>query len=76
MENRNPTHGYNSVYQEVKGDKVYLYLEKMAGTFSYKIPVLPRYAGAFTMNPSQVSLMYFPLKSGNNQAQQVLVTNP
>ncbi len=60
-------------HQEVKGDKVYVYIDRLAGNFTWQIELLPRYAGAFTLNPVKVELMYFPTKSGNNEVKRVVV---
>jgi hypothetical protein len=64
---------YRGAYQEVKGDKVYVYVDRLAGNFTWQIELLPRYAGAFTLNPVRVELMYFPTKSGNNEVKRVVV---
>ena len=62
-----------SVYQEVRGNKVYLYLRQMEGTFNYKLPLLARYAGKFNLNPIKIELMYFPTFGGNNSRKMVVV---
>ncbi len=64
---------FGNAYQEVKGDKVYVYVNKIAGKFTWSIPVLPRYAGGFIMNPVKAELMYFPTKSGNDEVKRVTV---
>jgi len=60
-------------HHEVKGDKVYVYIDRLAGNFTWQIELLPRYAGAYTLNPVKVELMYFPTKSGNNEVKRVVV---
>jgi hypothetical protein len=65
--------GNKSVYQEVRGNKVYLYLRQMEGTFNYKLPLLARYAGKFNLNPVKIELMYFPTFGGNNSRKSVVV---
>lgn len=62
-----------SVYEELRGDKVYLYLRKIEGRFKYSLPLLARYAGEFALNPIKIELMYFPALSGNNTKQNVVV---
>jgi hypothetical protein len=71
-----PFRTYRSgAYQEVKGDKVYVYLDRLAGNFMWQIELLPRYAGDFTINPVKAELMYFPAKSGNNEVKRVEVVS-
>jgi hypothetical protein len=71
-----PFRTYRSgAYQEVKGDKVYVYLDRLAGNFMWQIELLPRYAGDFTLNPVKAELMYFPTKSGNNEVKRVEVVS-
>jgi hypothetical protein len=64
---------WGNVYQEVKGDKVYVYVNRITENFMWTIPVLPRYAGEFTMNPIKAELMYFPTKSGNDGIKRITV---
>ena len=41
------------------------------GTFQFKIKLMPRYTGVYTLNPARAELMYFPLMFGRNQLKKV-----
>ena len=47
------------------------YLPK--GEYTINLKLIPRYTGTFTLNPAQVSLMYFPTFNANNKLKQVLI---
>jgi hypothetical protein len=44
-----------------------------AGTYTFKISILPRYSGSYTLNPASISLMYFPVFNANNELKKVRV---
>ncbi len=53
-----------------------IYVEDLsAGTHVYYVPLLPRYSGSYTLNPVQISQMYFPTLSGNNTLKKAVITN-
>ncbi len=47
------------------------YLPK--GEYTIKLKLIPRYTGTFTLNPAQVSLMYFPTFNANDKLKKVLI---
>ena len=43
------------------------------GVYTFEISLVPRYSGAYTLNPAKVELMYFPTFSANNIIKKVRV---
>ncbi|MDX1908888.1 MAG: carboxypeptidase regulatory-like domain-containing protein [Bacteroidia bacterium] len=43
------------------------------GTYTFTIPLLPRYTGRYTLNPATAALMYAPLNLGRNEGRTVWV---
>lgn len=69
---------YNSFseYREYRKEKLLIYIEKMeAGKHVFTVPLQTRFAGKFSINPAKVSLMYFPVFTGNNRIKSVLIEN-
>ncbi len=44
-----------------------------AGTYVFKIAILPRFTGSYTLNAASVGLMYFPTFNANNEVKKVRV---
>ncbi|MCA0397793.1 MAG: carboxypeptidase-like regulatory domain-containing protein [Bacteroidetes bacterium] len=61
-------------FREYRKDKLLIYVEKMAaGKHVFNIPLQTRFSGSFTINPTRVSLMYFPVFNGNNRLQTIKI---
>jgi len=65
--------GYD-MHREYLKDKTVFFMEKLPkGQYTYEIELEARYNGRFTINPAQVSLMYFPVFYGRNELKAVTV---
>jgi TonB-dependent SusC/RagA subfamily outer membrane receptor len=62
-------------HREYLKNKVLLFSEKISkGTHRYEVDLETRYSGDFTINPTKVSLMYFPAFYGNNGLKSVYIS--
>lgn len=56
--------------------KAIYYIENMRpGEFTIKLPVRVNFSGDFSLPPSNISLMYYPFKSGNNTKKRITATD-
>jgi hypothetical protein len=59
--------GSGEVHREYFRDKTVIFCETMpVGTYHFEIELLPRFSGAYTLNPAKVEMMYFPTVNANN----------
>lgn len=64
------------VHREYYHHKTNIYCEVLKkGTYSYTIPLLPGYSGAYTLNPAVAECMYFPVINGREEVKRVSI-NP
>jgi uncharacterized protein YfaS (alpha-2-macroglobulin family) len=71
-ESKPQPYGNNEVHREYFKDKVSIfcsYLKK--GSYTFTIPLLPRYTGKFNLNPAKAELMYFPVFYGREGMKKV-----
>jgi uncharacterized protein YfaS (alpha-2-macroglobulin family) len=62
------------VYREHFKDRVAIFCENLpVGTHEYRIELLPRYSGSYTLNPAKVEMMYFPVIHANNDERKVSI---
>lgn len=62
------------VHREYYSHKTNIYCEFLKkGTYTYTIPLLPRYSGSYTLNPAVVECMYFPVLYGREGVRRVKV---
>ena len=62
------------VHREYYSHKTNIYCESLKkGTYTYTIPLLPRYSGSYTLNPAVVECMYFPVLHGIERVKRVKV---
>lgn len=62
------------VHREYDVHETRIYAERLkVGTYTYKIPLLPRYNGQYTLNPAKAEWMYFPIKFGRNEGTVVKI---
>jgi uncharacterized protein YfaS (alpha-2-macroglobulin family) len=62
------------VYREYFKDRVVIFCEKLpVGIYQYKIELLPRYSGRYSLNPAKVEMMYFPVIHSNNDERRVMI---
>lgn len=65
----------HEVYREYFKEKTVIFSEKLPiGTYEFKIPLLPRFTGRYTLNPAKVELMYFPVVNANNEGKRIWIT--
>jgi hypothetical protein len=66
--------GMGELHREYAKNEVQIFIENMTpGTYTYSIPLEPRYTGQQTLNPAQIELMYFPTFQGNNGMRRVMI---
>lgn len=66
--------GMGELHREYAKNEVQIFIENMTpGTYTYTIPLEPRYTGQQTLNPAQIELMYFPTFQGNNEMRRVMI---
>ena len=62
------------VYREYFKEKTVIFSERLPiGTYRFNIPLLPRYTGKYTLNPTKVELMYFPVVNANNSKKEIRI---
>ncbi len=62
------------VHREYHHHKVNIYCEHLEkGTYTYRIPLLPRFTGSYTLNPAVASCMYFPVLTGREGLKRVKI---
>ncbi|MCL1969083.1 MAG: hypothetical protein FWF65_05915 [Bacteroidetes bacterium] len=55
-------------------DRGVIFCEKIPiGTYEYNIELLPRYSGAYYLNPAKAEMMYFPVIYSNNNERRVRI---
>ncbi len=60
------------VHREHFKEKAVIFCERMPeGEYTFRIELLPRYSGRYTVNPAKVELMYFPVVSSNNGVRRM-----
>jgi hypothetical protein len=62
------------VHREYFNEKAVLFCERLPeGTYTFTIPLLPRYSGTCLLNPAKVELMYFPVIHANNHLRKITI---
>lgn len=60
------------VHREYFKEKTVIFCEHMPqGEYTFRIALLPRFTGRYTVNPAKVELMYFPTVSSNNDLRRM-----
>jgi len=73
-QSRSQSNKNGEVHREYDVHEVRLYCESLrAGTYSYTIELLPRYAGNYTLNPAKVEWMYFPVIYGREELKKTVI---
>ena len=61
-------------HREYYRNETTIFCEKLAaGEYSFEIDLNPRYSGIYTLNPSNVELMYFPIFKANNNLKSIKI---
>jgi alpha-2-macroglobulin len=64
----------SEVHREYFRHKTAIFCERLGiGTHRFEVELLPRYSGAFALNPAKVELMYFPVFQANAAGRRVRV---
>lgn len=62
------------VHREMLKNGVNIYCDKLnAGTHIFKVKLLPRFTGKYTLNPAKVEMIYFPVFNANNEISSVTI---
>jgi hypothetical protein len=62
------------VHREYYNQKANIYCQYLKkGKYTYTISLLPRYSGAYTLNPAVVEYMYFPVIYGRESTKRVRI---
>ena len=65
--------GYES-HREYFKEKVAVFFEDLPkGTYQVSIQLEPRFEGSYTLNPTKMEQMYFPVFYGRNELEQVKI---
>jgi alpha-2-macroglobulin len=43
------------------------------GAYQFEVELLPRYSGAYHLNPAKVELMYFPVLHAHEAVKKVII---
>lgn len=61
-------------HREYFRNETAIFCERLpAGVYTFKISILPRFSGTYTLNPACINLMYFPVFNANNELKKVRV---
>ena len=72
---KNRSYSNHEVYREYFKEKCVIFCEKLPkGKYTYKIDLLPRFTGEYTVNPAKAELMYFPVINANNNIERIQVS--
>ncbi len=62
------------IHREYFKHKTSIFVEKMSeGSHTYKINLEPRFTGKYTLNPSKIELMYFPVFYGREAMKKIVI---
>ena len=62
----------NEVHREYFKNKVSIFCSTLKqGSYTFTIPLLPRYTGKYHLNPAKAEMMYFPVFYGRESIKQV-----
>lgn len=65
---------YNETHRESYKHETVIFCEKLRrGKHVFKIRLMPRYGGRYTLNPARIELMYFPVFQANETMREVRV---
>lgn len=72
--NKEQSFANNEVHREYFRNKVSIFCSSLVkGKYEFKVELLPRYAGVYTLNPSKAEMMYFPVFNGREEIRRVTV---
>jgi len=69
---KNQSYMNNEVHREYFKNKVSIFCSSLSkGKHEFTISLLPRYTGAYTLNPAKAEMMYFPIFNGREALKKV-----
>ncbi|WP_132054181.1 alpha-2-macroglobulin family protein [Pseudocnuella soli] len=64
----------NEVHREYFKHKVSIFCTKLTkGTYTFSIPLLPKFTGSYQLNPAKAEMMYFPVFYGREGMKRVSI---
>ncbi|MEN8202768.1 MAG: carboxypeptidase-like regulatory domain-containing protein [Bacteroidota bacterium] len=64
----------HEVHREYFRNETSIFCEALKeGDYEFKINLIPRYSGRYTLNPAKVEMMYFPSFNANNSLRKVII---
>ena len=64
----------NETHREYFKNETTIFCENLTkGKYIFKIKLIPRYTGTYTINPAKIELMYFPTFSANNETKKITI---
>ncbi|HTE24196.1 alpha-2-macroglobulin family protein [Flavitalea sp.] len=71
-ESKPQPYGNNEVHREYFKNKVSIFCTYLkTGSYTFTIPLMPRYTGRFNLNPAKAELMYFPVFYGREGMKKI-----
>ena len=65
---------YGEAHREYFKNETTIFCEKLLkGDHRFEVKLIPRYTGKYTLNPSKIELMYFPVFNANNVVKKVVI---
>jgi uncharacterized protein YfaS (alpha-2-macroglobulin family) len=72
--NKSQSHWSGEVHREYFKNKVSIFCESLSkGVYEFKVSLLPRYTGNYTLNPAKAEMMYFPVFNGREGIRTVVI---
>jgi hypothetical protein len=72
--NKEQSFANNEVHREYFRNKVSIFCSSlMKGKYEFKVELLPRYTGVYTLNPAKAEMMYFPIFNGREEIRKVTI---
>lgn len=69
-----PKASWPEVHREYYRDRVAVFYEVLeTGEYKIDISLMPRYSGAYSLNPAKAELMYFPTKFGREKIKRIRI---
>ncbi len=64
----------NEVHREYFKNMTSIFCQKLnKGKYVYEVELVPRYSGAFHLNPAKVEMMYYPVFYGREEMKRVII---
>lgn len=73
--NSKPSSFPNEVHRAYFKEKVAIFCTQLnKGAYQFEVDLLPRYSGAYTLNPAKIEWMYFPVFHANEGVKRVRIS--